>query len=137
MNCIFCRIVAGEVPSTKVFEDDATMAIMDVNPANDGHALVIAKGHAETLYDLPEAATAAVMRTAQRVARGIRDALKPEGLNLLQANGRAALQSVPHFHIHVIPRSMDDGKGLQWPVTPGDPDRIRKIGERIRAHIAA
>lgn len=135
MPCLFCRICAGEIPSTKLYEDDATVAIMDINPANDGHVLVIAKYHAEMLYDLPDAVGAAVMCTVQRVARAIREALAPEGLNLLQANGPAALQSVPHFHIHMIPRWMNDGKSLEWAIAPGDANRIREIADRIRQHV--
>jgi histidine triad (HIT) family protein len=137
MACIFCRISAGELPSMKIFEDEATVAIMDINPINIGHALVIAKHHAETLYDLPEAAGAAVMRTVQRVAGAIRDTVKPAGLNLLQANGPAAFQSVTHFHIHLIPRFTDDGKGLQPSPTPTAANRIQELAERIRSHIVS
>src|SRR5262249_19881914 len=115
MPCVFCRICAGEIPSTRLYEDHETVVIMDINPANDGHALVIARRHVEMLYDLPDDVGAAMMRTTRRVASAIREALAPEGLNLLQANGPAALQSVPHVHIHVIPRWMNDGH-VKWPI---------------------
>lgn len=132
MDCIFCRIRDGQVPAVKVYEDDRTLAIMDINPLNDGHTLVLTRTHAETLYDLPADDCRAVLLAARTVALAIRDALQPDGLNLLQANGRAAFQSVPHFHLHLVPRWANDGKGLDWPLVPGNPDRIREVGEKIR-----
>ena len=137
MNCIFCRIRDGEVPAIKVYEDDRTLAIMDINPLNDGHTLVLTKAHVGDLYELSPVDCGAVLLTAKLVAVGIRQALHPEGLNLLQANGPAAYQSVPHFHMHVIPRWMNDGKGLEWSLSPGNTDRIREIAEEIRKEIPA
>jgi histidine triad (HIT) family protein len=133
--CIFCKIVAGEIPCFKLVEDDHTLAFMDINPANDGHALVIHKEHSRDLYTIPDAHIAAVVATAKRVALAVDQTVKPEGLNLLQCNGEAAGQSVFHFHMHVLPRALDDDLKLNWGLTPGDMDGIRGLAERIRANM--
>jgi histidine triad (HIT) family protein len=133
MDCVFCRIRDGQLPSTKVAEDERALAIMDINPINDGHVLILTKAHAENLFEVSEEDLVAAAQLARRVAAGIRAGLTPDGLNLVQANGRAAFQSVPHFHIHLIPRWLWDGKGFGWMLVPGDPDRIRTTAERIRA----
>ncbi len=133
MACVFCRIRDGELPSTKVVEEERAFAIMDINPLNDGHVLVLTKAHAETLFDLAEEDLVAATRLAWRVAAAIRRGLAPDGLNLVQANGRAAFQSVPHFHIHLIPRWLRDGKGFDWTLAPGNPADIWAAAGRIRA----
>jgi histidine triad (HIT) family protein len=132
-DCVFCKILDGQIPSTPVYEDERTFCFMDINPINDGHCLVVGRTHAVTLFDVPEADLQAVITTAQRVARALRAALAPEGLNLLQANGAAAFQSVPHFHLHLIPRWKGDGKGFDWKLVPGDRERIQATAEKIRA----
>ncbi len=131
-DCVFCKIRDGQIPSTKVFEDDRTFAIMDINPLNPGHCLVITKAHAATMFEADVADLQAAIATAKTVAQAIRDTLKPDGLNVLQANGAAAFQSVPHFHLHLIPRSTGDGKGFDWKLVPGERDQIAAAGERIR-----
>jgi histidine triad (HIT) family protein len=133
MACVFCRIRDGELPSTKVAEEERAFAIMDINPLNDGHVLVLTKTHAETLFDLAEEDLVAAARLAWRVAAGIRQRLAPDSLNLVQANGRAAFQSVPHFHIHLIPRWLRDGKGFDWTLVPGNPADIWAAAGRIQA----
>lgn len=133
MGCVFCKIRDGQLPSTKVTEDDRAFAIMDINPINDGHTLVLTKAHAENLFNVGEEDLVAATRLACRVAAGIRKGLAPAGLNLVQASGRAAFQSVPHFHIHLIPRWLQDGKGFDWDLVPGDPERIWTAAEKIRA----
>ena len=133
MACVFCRIRDGELPSTKVAEAERAFAIMDINPLNDGHVLVLTKAHAQHLFDIAEEDLVAAARLAWRVASGIRRGLAPDGLNFVQANGRAAFQSVPHFHIHLIPRWLGDGKGFDWVLVPGDPARILAAAGRIRA----
>ena len=120
MDCVFCKIRDGQIPSTRVFEDERTIAFMDINPSNEGHCLVIPRAHAATIFETDEADLRAAILTAQRVARAIRTALRPDGLNLLQANGAAAFQSVPHLHFHLVPRFTGDGKGFDWPLVPGD-----------------
>ncbi len=135
MECIFCKIRDGQIPSTRVYEDEKTLAFMDINPINDGHLLVIPKAHAETIYDIPPEDFAAVTRTTKKMAEAIRRSLQPEGLHLLQANGQAAFQSVPHFHLHLIPRWKGDGKGFNWTLVKGDPARIKATAEKIRSKL--
>ena len=135
MECVFCKIRDGEIPSTRVYEDEKTVAFMDINPLNDGHLLVIPKVHAETIYDIPPEDLTAVARTAKKIAEAIRQSIQPEGLNLLQANGEAAFQSVPHFHLHLIPRWKGDGRGFDWKLVKGDPERIRAAADKIRSKL--
>lgn len=136
MDCVFCRIRDGQIPSTRVYEDERTIAFMDINPLNEGHTLVIPRAHAATLFEADEMDLRAAIATAKRVATAIREALRPDGLNLLQANGAAAFQSVPHFHFHLIPRFTGDGKGFDWPVVAGDRARIQGTAEKIRRALA-
>lgn len=133
MDCVFCKIRDGQIPAVKIYEDAKTLAFMDINPLNSGHCLVVTKSHVATIFDADVADLQAAIAAVQKVARAVRVALKPDGMNLLQANGAAAFQSVPHFHIHVIPRFNDDGKGFDWKLTPGNRDEIAGVGERIRA----
>jgi histidine triad (HIT) family protein len=135
-DCVFCKIRDGQIPSIKLYEDARTLCIMDINPLNSGHCLVLTQAHAPTIFDADSADLAAAITTAQRVARAQRTALRPDGLNMLQANGAAAFQSVPHFHLHLIPRWTNDGKGFDWTLVPGDRDQIQKAGEKIRAALA-
>ncbi len=132
-DCVFCKIRDGQIPSMKVYEDERTLCFMDINPLNSGHCLVVTRAHAPTLWDAEVADLQAAIATARRIAVAIRAALKPDGLNLVQANGAAAFQSVPHFHLHLIPRWTNDGKGFDWKLVPGQRDQIVKVGERIRA----
>lgn len=132
-DCIFCKLRDGQIPSMRIFEDDKTLVFMDINPLSSGHCLVITKTHAANLFEAPVEDLQAAIATAQRVALAIRDGLKPDGLNMLQANGAAAFQSVPHFHLHLIPRWNNDGKGFDWKLVPGNREQIMKAGERVRA----
>jgi histidine triad (HIT) family protein len=134
-TCIFCKIVAGEIPCFKLFEDGETLAFMDINPVHDGHCLVIPKAHYPTVFELPPDQLAAAARTASAVAKAVEAALRPDGLNLLQSNGPGAAQSVAHFHLHVLPRRMQDGLVMNWTPKPGDRARIAEIAERIRARL--
>jgi histidine triad (HIT) family protein len=133
LDCIFCKIVAGQMPCFKLLEDDDTLAFMDIYPAIDGHCLVIAKDHYPTVFEISEDAFAAVSRSVARVARAVNQAVSPDGLNLVQANGPAAQQSVTHFHVHVLPRRRGDELKLNWSPNAGDPDTIAVIAEKIRA----
>ena len=134
-DCIFCKIVAGEIPCFKLYEDELTMSFMDINPAAPGHCLVIAKEHAPNVFEIDEDALASVIRTAKRVASAVNAALAPEGINLLQANGPGAAQSVEHLHFHILPRSVGDDLLLNWPVEAGDMEAIGELAERIRGHV--
>jgi len=135
MDCIFCAIVEGRAPAEVIFEDEETMAFMDINPANPGHTLVVPKQHVRDIYELDEETAAAVMRTAVRVARAIKAALQPEGLNLLQSNGRAGGQAVFHLHMHVIPRWYGDGLHLARPPVRRERQAIKEVAARIKAHL--
>jgi histidine triad (HIT) family protein len=131
-DCIFCKIVAGELPALKVDEDDRTLAFMDIAPWTRGHALVIPKAHSADLGEIGEDDLAAVAATARRVALRQRERLGAEGVNLLNAFGAAAWQTVFHFHIHVIPRYAGDG--MQVPARPGaggGEAEIRAVGEEL------
>jgi len=135
-NCVFCKIVRGELPAFKVYEDDLTLAFMDINPASDGHTLVISKEHFENLLDVDETALAAVAKVSQRLGRAIQQALEPDGIRVSQFNGAAAGQTVFHYHMHLIPiragqRPGAHGRG------PGDPDAIKQAAERIRLALEA
>jgi histidine triad (HIT) family protein len=134
-DCVFCKIVEGDVPSMRVYEDERTLAIMDINPVNSGHCLVIIKAHAPTVWDADPADLQAAILAAQKVAVALKTAVKPDGLNMLQANGPAAFQSVPHYHLHLIPRWHNDGKGFDWSLVPGDRAQIQAIGVRLREAI--
>jgi len=132
-DCAFCMIRDGKIPSAKVYDDERTLAFMDINPLTRGHCLVVTKAHAATLYDAEVEDLKAAIATAKKVAGALRKALSPDGLNVLQANGAAAFQSVPHFHLHLIPRWTGDGKGFDWKPVPGIREEIMGTAERIRA----
>jgi histidine triad (HIT) family protein len=131
-DCVFCKIRDGQIPSMKVYEDERTLVIMDINPLTAGHCLVLTKTHAPTIWESSVDDLQAAMTTAKKVAAGLREAVKPDGLNVLQANGAAAFQSVPHFHLHLIPRWNNDGKGFDWKLVPGDRAKIIAVGETLR-----
>jgi histidine triad (HIT) family protein len=131
-ECIFCRIIAGELPGTIVAEDDRTVSFMDINPATRGHALVVPRAHAEDLGEIPADDLSACAVAAQRLARKAKTNLGADGVNLLNAYGSAAWQTVFHFHIHVIPRYADDPLRLPWVPGPGDPEAIAAAGEELR-----
>ncbi len=133
MDCIFCKIVAGEIPSVKVYEDDSVLAFMDINPLNNGHLLIIPKAHAATIHEISEADFLAVMSATHRLAAAVREALNPDGINLLQLNGKAANQVVPHLHVHIVPRWSGDGLTVsQWNLVSGDMERIKGVAEQIQ-----
>ncbi len=134
-ECIFCKIVKGDLPCFKLCEDSDTLAFMDINPVHDGHCLVIPKAHYPTVFDIAPEAFAATARTAVKVATAVNAAVKPDGVNLIQSNGPGAAQSVGHFHLHVLPRRMDDGLLINWESKPGDMAHIAQIAERIRAFL--
>lgn len=131
-GCPFCMIVRGDIEAEVVLEDDRTLSFMDINPIADGHALVVPKAHARDLHAIAGEDLQAVVVSAQRVAAAVQRAVRPGGLNLLQANGPAAGQSVPHFHMHIVPRHEGDDLKLCWEHKPGDRDRIAEIAAAVR-----
>jgi histidine triad (HIT) family protein len=135
-QCLFCKLVAGEIPSARVYEDALTLAFMDIGQVNPGHVLVATKRHAATLLDITPQEAAAVMQTAQRVAAAIQATFEPPGITLLQANGREGEQTVFHFHMHVVPRHAQDGIGFTWPRKNPDAAVLRDYADRLAAAIA-
>jgi len=135
-NCVFCKIVAKQVPAIVVCEDEHTLAFMDIGQVNPGHVLVAVKRHAENLYALDDAQAAAVFQAAARLARAIREAFAPQGLSVYQANGKAAGQTVFHFHVHLVPRHERDGMELSWPVKNPPREKLTEYAEKIRAKLA-
>jgi histidine triad (HIT) family protein len=132
-DCIFCKIVAGELPAEKVAEDERTVAFMDINPATRGHLLVIPRKHARDLLEIEPEELAAVAQAAQRMAQRAADTLGADGVNLLNSCGQTAWQTVFHFHIHVIPRYADDPLKLPWVPAPGDQDEIKAAAQALRS----
>ena len=136
MDCIFCKIVAGEIPCFKVFEDDTTLAFMDINPASEGHLLIVPKSHSVNLFDGDDSALASVIVNVRKMPVAMKSALGIDSMNMIQANGQWALQSVAHFHLHLIPRRENDGVGLEWPLAPGNMDAIKAIGVSITSALS-
>jgi len=135
MPSIFSRIVSGEIPALKIYEDQETLAFIDINPASRGHALVISKHEYPDLFSIPPAALAAVMHTTQQVALALRSIVQPDGINVIQNNGAAAGQTVFHFHVHLIPRWEGDNAVRLWQPHTADQDDLRALAERLSAAI--
>jgi histidine triad (HIT) family protein len=125
-------VVAGEIPGEEIDSDDRTMTVLDINPATRGHAVVITRAHAENLFEVDDDDLLASMRATRRVAERMRTTLQPAGFNILHNIGRAAWQSIFHFHVHVIPRYEDDPLQLPWVPGPADPAELAQIAEQIR-----
>src|SRR3954447_20866145 len=130
-DCLFCKIVAGEIPGTKVAEDERTVAFMDINPATRGHLLVVPRAHARDLLEIDDEDLAACAVAARRLAKLVKERLGADGVNLLNSCGPAAWQTVFHFHIHVIPRYDDDPLRLPWTPAPGDSDEIAAAAREL------
>jgi histidine triad (HIT) family protein len=134
-DCIFCKIVRGEAPSHRVYEDERTIVFMDIFPVTDGHTLVVTKEHFENLFEADEDALAAIAHTSHRVAAAIRSELAPDGLMVFQLNGRAAGQTVFHYHMHLMPRAQGEPLALVSRV-PGVPARLAEIAGRLARALA-
>ena len=131
-DCIFCKIVSGEIPSHKIDEDDKTLAFMDINPWTRGHSLVIPKAHSRNIYDADPGDVAAMHVAAQRLAQKMRDRLNCEGINVVQSNEAAAMQTVFHTHVHVIPRYSHDGLKLPAHPQPAEHEELAGLAEELR-----
>jgi histidine triad (HIT) family protein len=136
MPSIFTRIVHGEIPAVKVYEDADTLAFLDINPAARGHTLVICKAEIATLTQLSDAQLIATARTTQRVAAAVQHALNPDGINIMQNNGAAAGQTVFHYHVHIIPRWENDGVVEFWQHRSIDKDVMQTIADAIKHALA-
>jgi len=132
-NCIFCKIIAGEIPSTRVYEDPHVLAFMDIGPVIKGHTLVIPKQHVDPITAAPADVLARVMTVVQKIAQAQMNVLKADGVNILQANGAAAGQVVPHLHFHVVPRFKTDGHHWNWAAKKYDSiDEMKQLAEKIK-----
>ena len=131
-DCLFCKIVAGELPAEVVEEDERAIAFMDISPGTRGHLLVVPRNHARDILEIDAEDLHATMDTVQRMARRVHDRLGADGVNVLNSRGAAAWQTVFHFHVHVIPRYVDDPLRLPWRPAPADPERIAAVAAELR-----
>lgn len=135
-DCVFCKIVVGQIPSTRVHEDEHTLAFMDIGQVNPGHVLIAVKKHAANLFELDDAQVAAIARASRKIARALKKIFDPEGLSVYQANGKAAGQTVFHYHVHLLPRHVGDGMELVWPVKNPPREQLEAYAAKIRAGLA-
>jgi len=139
-DCIFCKIIAGEIPSVKVYEDEHVYAFMDIMPLSKGHTLLIPKTHHEFVYDMTPEEAAQLFSVAPKIARAIKETFEPEGMNLLNNNGPKAGQSVFHFHLHFIPRyGASDGFGAKWMTKEKEytTEKIQELAEQVKTKLAS
>ncbi len=136
-DCIFCKIVRGEIPCFKVYEDDRVLAFEDINPISPGHTLIIPKNHAENLYEITDEDLTAIHLAAKKIIKAIRDTLNPAGVACLQLNGRGANQVVMHYHFHLVPRGQNDPELpiTSWELKPGDMKAIEETAKKIASAI--
>jgi histidine triad (HIT) family protein len=131
MPTVFEKLLSGEWPCAKVWEDDLVFAFMDAGQVNDGHVIVATRRPCETLMDATPEEAAALMRAAQRIARAVEQVFRPDGITVLQANRAAGWQTVPHLHLHVLPRRADDGVTLGWPRKEPGIERLHELAARL------
>ena len=136
-DCIFCRIVRGEIPCFKVYEDERVLAFEDINPISEGHTLIIPKNHAENLWEIPSEDLSAIHLASKKLIRAIKDALNPDGVAVLQLNGKGAKQLVMHYHLHLMPRKAG-GPELSvtnWELKEGDMEAVKLTAEAIASAV--
>lgn len=134
-DCIFCKLANGIIPTNKIYEDDDFTVILDLSPANTGHSLIIPKQHYENLFEIDDETVAKVFPLAKRIATVMKEELNADGINIVQNNGVAANQTVPHFHTHIIPRFDNDGCGIVWPPKDSDADELAALAEKLSARL--
>ena len=134
-DCIFCKIANGEIPSATVYEDSVCRVILDVNPANKGHALIIPKEHFDNIYSIDAETAAEIFTIATEVAKAQKAELNPDGLNILQNNGEAAGQTVFHFHMHLVPRYIKDNVTMTWIPGKADTEELSTLSKALRKRI--
>lgn len=134
-NCIFCKIIAGEIPSSVVYEDSDFKAILDIAPAAKGHVIILSKQHSESLFELPDEVAAEVLIVARKIAKALKEELNCDGINLLQNNAEAAGQTVFHFHMHVIPRYNEDQVMIPWSHQKYEDGEAATLAEKIAGRI--
>lgn len=133
-NCIFCKILEGEIPSVTVYEDDAFKAILDVNPAAKGHVIILPKNHAANIFELPDEDASQIMVVAKKIATALMKAYRCDGVNILQNNGEAAGQTVFHLHVHVIPRYKEDTVTIHWEQGTA-PENLSETADEIKQYL--
>ena len=131
-QCIFCKIAQGSIPSSTIYEDDMFRVILDLSPASAGHALVLPKKHFRNIFDIDEATASRLFVVAAKVARGMKESLGCDGMNIVQNNEEIAGQTVFHFHLHIIPRYKDDGQVIGWKPGKAEPEELAKLAARVR-----
>lgn len=134
-NCLFCKMVAGQIPVTKIYEDDVVLSFLDIGPISDGHTLVIPKQHYELLHDCPAELLAQIASRLGKIAEAVSSAMESDGYNLLCNNGKAAGQVINHLHFHIIPRNNGDGVFNRWPSYEYKTGQIESIAARICKHL--
>jgi histidine triad (HIT) family protein len=134
-ECIFCKIIRGEIPCHQVYEDENNIAFLDINPVTEGHSLVVPKNHAENLYEISAEDLASVHQASQRVIRAIRQALQPTGVAVVQLNGRGVNQIIMHYHVHLIPRPQGSAPLVvsDMGAQAANQESLRKIAEKVSA----
>ena len=135
-DCIFCKIVDKEAPAAVVYEDDVTIAFMDLGQVNPGHVIVAVKPHIQDIFALTDELAASFFQTAARIARAVKKAMQPEGVTLLQANEAVGFQTVFHLHLHVLPRHTNDGVKLTWPAKNPAPEELDRLSQQVKAAIS-
>jgi len=134
-DCVFCKILRGELPAHFVYEDDLVIAFLSLEQPNPYKVLVVPRAHVETVYDLTDKQAASIFKATVKIARGVRDASKCEGMNLVQSNGRAGQQDVFHFHLHIVPRFSGDSIVLDWDNTPASPEMLIQFAREIQTQL--
>ena len=134
-DCIFCKIIAGEIPSATIYENDEFKVILDRFPSGEGHALILPKAHAANIYELPDETAAKAMVLAKKMATKLRDGLNCDGFNIVQNNGEIAGQTVFHFHVHIIPRYENGPDMVTWAPGKATPEELAEISSSIREEL--
>ena len=134
-DCIFCRILSGELPAHFVYQDDLVVAFLSLEQPNPYKVLVIPREHVENVYDLNDEQASAIFKATVKIARGVRDVSKCDGMNLMQSNGEAGLQDVFHFHLHILPRFYGDSIIFDWDNSPAPQEKLTQIADKIRVHL--
>lgn len=134
-GCVFCKVVAGDIPAAKVYEDDAVLAFLDIGPISDGHTLVIPKQHCERIHECDPKVLSALAARLGKIAKAVVEAMDADGYNVLANNGAAAGQVVEHLHFHIIPRKTGDGVLTQWPSHKYPKGRLEELATRIRGNL--
>jgi histidine triad (HIT) family protein len=134
-DCIFCKIASGQIPSTKIYEDEVVVAFLDIGPVSDGHTLVMPRQHVEKAHSCPPELLGQIWTRLGKIAGAVAEAVGADGYNVLCNNGRAAGQLVDHLHFHIVPRKTGDGVFAHWPSYKYRPGQVEIIAEKIRKHL--